>query len=230
VRWQCTLPILHATAATTADVAATSVVEPHTANPAPSASSPQAVKRRLPVSVETCPHYLLFESEKVPDGATQFKCAPPIRGAANRARLIEAVLAGDIEIVSSDHSPAPPDMKELDSGDFMKAWGGISGVCVCVHACVCTCVFLCVRFIKSLGWRDHLWIVHCLLHFLFLECVQHATCNQRVPGELQLFIPNLLPGLIPSALCRLQTDRPAAHLCLPSPMICTGHATLMACH
>ena len=93
----------------------------------PLASLPQAVRRRLPLSVETCPHYLLFSAESIPDGATQYKCAPPIRDDANRRALLEAVKSGDIDIISSDHSPAPPDMKQLDSGTFLKAWGGISG-------------------------------------------------------------------------------------------------------
>lgn len=80
------------------------------------------------VSVETCAHYLNFVAERVPDGETKFKCAPPIRDADNQNRLIEAILAGDITIVSSDHSPAPPSMKQLETGNFMKAWGGISGI------------------------------------------------------------------------------------------------------
>lgn len=86
------------------------------------------VKKRLPLSVETCPHYLLFSAEGITDGDTRFKCAPPLRDEDNRLALLAAVKGGDIDIISSDHSPAPPDMKETESGDFLKAWGGISGV------------------------------------------------------------------------------------------------------
>lgn len=82
----------------------------------------------LPVTAETCPHYLQFEAEAVADGDTRFKCAPPIREAANRAALWEALAAGDLDGVSSDHSPSPPDMKEPETGNFMKAWGGIAGL------------------------------------------------------------------------------------------------------
>ncbi|PNH11170.1 Allantoinase [Tetrabaena socialis] len=82
---------------------------------------------RHPLTVETCAHYLTFAAESIPDGQTQFKCAPPIRGEANRQQLIAAVASGAINLVSSDHSPAPPSLKETQSGNFLKAWGGISG-------------------------------------------------------------------------------------------------------
>lgn len=82
----------------------------------------------LPVSVETCPHYLSLTAERIPDGATPCKCAPPVRGAANRDALWDALGAGLIDDVVSDHSPAPPSVKSLDTGDFGTAWGGISGV------------------------------------------------------------------------------------------------------
>jgi allantoinase len=82
----------------------------------------------LPITVETGPHYLLFASEEIPDGDTRYKCAPPIRDAHNRALLTSALLAGDIDLVGTDHSPAPPSIKELDSGDLQRAWGGISSL------------------------------------------------------------------------------------------------------
>lgn len=82
----------------------------------------------VPLSAETAPHYLHFEAEQVPDGATWFKCAPPIRGKANRERLWEAVRRGSIEMIVSDHSPCIPDLKRTEEGDFMAAWGGIAGV------------------------------------------------------------------------------------------------------
>jgi allantoinase len=80
------------------------------------------------LSAETCPHYLVLTAEDVPDGATEFKCCPPIREAANRDRLWEALAAGDIDFIVSDHSPSTPEMKRLDSGDFALAWGGISSL------------------------------------------------------------------------------------------------------
>lgn len=84
--------------------------------------------RGLPLTVETGQHYLYFQSEQIPDGQTQFKCAPPIREKANNDRLWEALRAGIIDFVATDHSPAPPAMKQTDSGDFMKAWGGIASL------------------------------------------------------------------------------------------------------
>jgi allantoinase len=89
----------------------------------------QDVKMRgLPITVETCPHYLHFTPNDVPDGATQFKCAPPFRESIHRDRLWEGVRQGVIDTVGSDHSPCPPAMKELQSGDFMAAWGGIASL------------------------------------------------------------------------------------------------------
>ena len=77
------------------------------------------------VTAETCPHYLTFASEEIPDGATGFKCAPPIRGAANRERLWEGLRAGKVAAVVSDHSPSTPDLKR---GTFFEAWGGIASL------------------------------------------------------------------------------------------------------
>jgi len=82
----------------------------------------------LPLTVETCPHYLTFVAENVPDGATAYKCAPPIREAANRDRLWDALGSGVIDAIVSDHSPAPPAMKQTGSGDFLTAWGGIASL------------------------------------------------------------------------------------------------------
>lgn len=80
----------------------------------------------LPVTVETAPHYLYFDDDTIPNADTRYKCAPPIRNAQNRNKLRNALNSGIIDFVATDHSPAPPDMKELDSGDLGKAWGGIS--------------------------------------------------------------------------------------------------------
>ena len=80
------------------------------------------------ITVETCPHYLTFSAEEVPDGDTAFKCCPPIRDAAHREALWAALAAGDIDLVVSDHSPCTPELKRLDVGDFALAWGGIAGL------------------------------------------------------------------------------------------------------
>jgi dihydroorotase-like cyclic amidohydrolase len=80
------------------------------------------------VSVETCPHYLAIVAEAIDDGATQFKCAPPIRDAANCERMWEALLGGEITMIVSDHSPCTADLKRLDTGDFARAWGGIASL------------------------------------------------------------------------------------------------------
>jgi allantoinase len=82
----------------------------------------------LPVSVETCPHYLHFQAEAISHGATQFKCAPPIRGAENREQLWSALKDGTIDLVATDHSPCPPEMKRFAEGNFQTAWGGITGL------------------------------------------------------------------------------------------------------
>src|SRR5216117_4012271 len=80
------------------------------------------------VTVETCPHYLSFAAEEIADGATAFKCAPPIRGRDNREDLWSGLREGTIDFVASDHSPAPPALKCLDSGDFLAAWGGVASL------------------------------------------------------------------------------------------------------
>ncbi|HEY4242735.1 MAG TPA: allantoinase AllB [Kofleriaceae bacterium] len=82
----------------------------------------------LPLTAETCPHYLHFTAEAIPDGATAFKCAPPIRDAANREALWAALADGTLELVASDHSPCNPALKAMEQGDFAAAWGGVSGL------------------------------------------------------------------------------------------------------
>ncbi len=82
----------------------------------------------LPLSAETCPHYLRFAAEDIPDGATAFKCAPPIRERENREALWRALGEGTLDLVASDHSPCTPALKALEAGDFERAWGGISGL------------------------------------------------------------------------------------------------------
>ncbi|HEX6935751.1 MAG TPA: allantoinase AllB [Actinomycetes bacterium] len=80
------------------------------------------------VTVETCPHYLVLRAEDVPDGATTFKCCPPVRDDANRDALWRGLADGVIDLVVSDHSPCTSDLKRLDTGDFGAAWGGISSL------------------------------------------------------------------------------------------------------
>ena len=82
----------------------------------------------LPVTVETCPHYLHFSAVKIPDGQTLFKCAPPIRSRENREQLWQGLQEGVIDLVATDHSPCPPDMKRLSERSFRTAWGGIAGL------------------------------------------------------------------------------------------------------
>jgi allantoinase len=82
----------------------------------------------LPVTVETCPHYLHFCAEEIPDGATLCKCAPPIRSRENREKLWQGLKDGIIDLVATDHSPCPPAMKRLEEGSFKTAWGGIASL------------------------------------------------------------------------------------------------------
>ncbi len=80
------------------------------------------------ITVETCPHYLTLDAESVPAGQTQYKCCPPVREAANRDALWDALAEGVIDVVVSDHSPSTIDLKCLDTGDFGSAWGGVSSL------------------------------------------------------------------------------------------------------
>jgi allantoinase len=88
----------------------------------------RAKKEPLPISVETCPHYLFLSSREVPRRATQYKCAPPIRDPHNRSRLWMALRQQTIDLVVSDHSPCSPELKCPDTGDFFRAWGGIASL------------------------------------------------------------------------------------------------------
>jgi allantoinase len=82
----------------------------------------------LKITVETCPHYLWFAAEDIPDAATDLKCAPPIRSAANREGLWQGLKDGIIDMVATDHSPCLPAMKRHESGRFDLAWGGIASL------------------------------------------------------------------------------------------------------
>lgn len=88
----------------------------------------EARKEGVPITVETCPHYLCLSAEEIPDGRTEFKCAPPIREQENRERLWDALAEGVIDFVVSDHSPCIPEMKRAGDGDFLRAWGGIASL------------------------------------------------------------------------------------------------------
>ena len=97
-----------------------------------SASSIETLRRAkhegLPITAETCPHYLCFEAESIPDGATEYKCAPPIREHDNREALWNALFEGVIDFVITDHSPCTPQLKQRERGDFQAAWGGIASL------------------------------------------------------------------------------------------------------
>ena len=82
----------------------------------------------LPLTAETCPHYIFFEAEQIPDANTLYKCAPPIREKANNQLLKAALANGTLNFIATDHSPAPPAIKGIETGNFLKAWGGIAGL------------------------------------------------------------------------------------------------------
>src|SRR5205823_477606 len=88
----------------------------------------------LALTAETCPHYLSFCAEEISDGATHFKCTPPIRERANQDALWDALARGVLDAVVSDHSPCTAALKKLDVGDFDAAWGGISSLQVTLAA------------------------------------------------------------------------------------------------
>jgi allantoinase len=82
----------------------------------------------LHLTVETCPQYLYFSAEEIPDGNTLFKCAPPIREKANNDKLWKALKDETIDFIATDHSPATPELKKTASGNLQEAWGGIAGI------------------------------------------------------------------------------------------------------
>jgi allantoinase len=88
----------------------------------------KAKQRGVPISVETCVQYLWFAAEEILDGATEFKCAPPIRSRANREQLWGALESGLIDLVATDHSPCPPELKLREEGLWNRAWGGIASL------------------------------------------------------------------------------------------------------
>ena len=82
----------------------------------------------LPLTTETCTHYIYFNAEDIPDSNCLYKCAPPIREKENNDQLKTALVNGELDFITTDHSPAPPDIKELETGNLKKAWGGIAGL------------------------------------------------------------------------------------------------------
>jgi len=105
-----------------------------------------ARRRGVPVTVETCSHYLWFAAEEIADGATDCKCAPPIRRTENREKLWKALEDGSIDMVVTDHSPCPSEMKHRDSGRFDHAWGGLPAS-----------AWRCRRYGRECGSADWRW-------------------------------------------------------------------------
>ena len=87
-----------------------------------------AKKEGLPITAETCTQYIYFNAEEIPDANCKYKCAPPIREKANNEQLKEAFVTGVLDFITTDHSPAPPKIKEIETGNLKKAWGGIAGI------------------------------------------------------------------------------------------------------
>ncbi|WP_207453661.1 allantoinase AllB [Desertivibrio insolitus] len=108
----------------------------------------------LPLTVETCPHYLTLAEERIPDGATQFKCCPPIRDDANRDALWDALLDGTIDLVVTDHSPSTADLKFAGDGDFGVAWGGIAGLQLGLPAVWTEARARGIRLERVVGWMS----------------------------------------------------------------------------
>jgi allantoinase len=106
----------------------------------------------LPITAETCPHYLCFCAENVPDGATLLKCAPPIRSSTNQQRLWEGLRNGIIDLIVSDHSPCPPEMKKLKEGNFQSAWGGIASLSVGLSATWTRAIEKQFSLLDLVGW------------------------------------------------------------------------------
>jgi allantoinase len=121
----------HAAVATAIEAARTAGARVHILHLSAATALPLIAQARadgLRVTAETCPHYLTLHADEIPSGATEFKCCPPIRDAANADRLWAALADGLITCVVSDHSPCTPELKRRDTGDFAAAWGGIASV------------------------------------------------------------------------------------------------------
>lgn len=108
----------------------------------------------VPVTVETCPHYLTFCAEEIRDAATAWKCAPPIRDREHRERLWRALQEGHIDLVATDHSPAPPALKDLEEGNFMTAWGGIASLQISLPVMLTAARLRGIALERLIGWMS----------------------------------------------------------------------------
>ena len=108
----------------------------------------------LPITVESCPHYLHFAAEEIADGATLFKCAPPIRSRANRELLWQGLRDGIIDMIVTDHSPCPPEMKRAKEGRFDLAWGGIASLSVALPIIWSECRARCFTLDDLVRWMS----------------------------------------------------------------------------
>jgi len=100
----------------------------HVASAEALANIEAAKKEGLPITAETCTQYIFFNAEDIPDGNCVYKCAPPIREKENNEQLKQAFVSGVLDFITTDHSPAPPTLKEIETGNLKKAWGGIAGI------------------------------------------------------------------------------------------------------
>lgn len=100
----------------------------HVASDEALANIEAAKKEGLPITAETCTQYIFFNAEDIPDGNCIYKCAPPIRERTNNEQLKQAFVSGVLDFITTDHSPAPPNLKEIETGNLKNAWGGIAGI------------------------------------------------------------------------------------------------------
>ncbi|TFD53919.1 allantoinase AllB [Cryobacterium frigoriphilum] len=126
----------------------------HLSSAAPLPALAAARAEGLPITVETCPHYLFFSAEQISDGATAFKCCPPIRDSANRDLLWQGLESGVIDCIASDHSPSTRALKLGHGGDFGLAWGGISGLQLSLAAVCTAAASRGIGLERVLGWMS----------------------------------------------------------------------------
>ena len=184
-----------------------------------------ARREGLPVTVETCPHYLHFAAEEIPDGWTLGKCAPPIRSRENRQALWQGLLDGTIDLIATDHSPCPPEMKRLtvtapgtEAGRFDEAWGGIASLSLALAVVWTACVhqglplervvaWMSTRPAKLAGLESHLGSIapgqHASLIALDSEAsftVREAHLHQR--HLVSAYMGQILQGVVRSTWVR----------------------------
>jgi allantoinase len=160
----------------------------------------------VPVTVETCPHYLTFAAEDVPHGSPAFKCAPPIRERAQREQLWEGLRAGDIDLVATDHSPAPAALKHLDDGDFLAAWGGIASLQLGLAAVWTGAA------VRGMSVSDVVgWMAAAPARLAGLDRLKGAIAPER-DADLVIWNPDAEAGVDPSALFHRHPITPYAGL------------------